>query len=328
MRAVFAGVFPPELVYYEGRHAVVDRAHNLWLDLGMNTGLAGIIAFGAILVGLGRLVWRGLRQSSGRRDQVAWTALGAATAGHLVDVQFSFDLTASATVFWLVLAIAAAMGRTHPSPTPNRKNLMGKSLWILPPSLVALTLVGMVCLRPLLADVAYWKSLDPNRPAAERVNASIQAVRLWPLEPTYRLGLVWYLQQADDMPAAEAQVAAATRLAPNAPRVWMARGDLYMAWGEKDASRYKQAEKAYRELLALAPNTARYHMAMGLALAKQGRLEEGIAETEQAAALDATDAVIYNQLADLYWASGEKDAAAQAKTTYDQLAAWEQEKQP
>ena len=43
-------------------------------------------------------------------------------------------------------------------------------------------------------------------------------------------------------------------------------------------------------------------------------------------AVDATDPAIYDQLADIYWVMGEKDAAAQARATYDQLLAWEETK--
>ena len=32
MKSVFAPVFPPQLIYYQGRNLAVDRAHNLWLD--------------------------------------------------------------------------------------------------------------------------------------------------------------------------------------------------------------------------------------------------------------------------------------------------------
>ena len=48
LQTAFQGVFPPELVYYQGRQVIVDRAHNLWLDLGMSAGLAGIIAFAGV----------------------------------------------------------------------------------------------------------------------------------------------------------------------------------------------------------------------------------------------------------------------------------------
>ena len=99
LRAVFARVYPPQLVYYQGRDALVDRAHNLWLDLALSAGLAGVAAFAALLAGWGLRAWRGLRRG-GRWEQLLWVALVAAVLGHLVDLQFGFDLTASATVFW------------------------------------------------------------------------------------------------------------------------------------------------------------------------------------------------------------------------------------
>jgi O-antigen ligase len=76
MRPVFARVFPPQLVYYQGRHVTVDRAHNLWLDLGMSAGLAGIVAFGALLAGFGRMVWRGLRNVPDRWERVGGSGRG------------------------------------------------------------------------------------------------------------------------------------------------------------------------------------------------------------------------------------------------------------
>ena len=327
MRAVFARVFPPELVFLEGRHVSIDRAHNLWLDLGMSTGMVGVLAFGALVIGAGRLIWRGLRQAPDRHDQITWAALAAATGGHLVDMQFSFDLTASATAFWLVLALVASRGRAPLPPARQRSRNLGRGWFaVIPVSLAALAFIAAICLRPLAADVSYWRSQHPGRPAAERVEASIQAVRLWPLEPVYRLGLTWYLVRAGDMPMAQSQMVAATRQAPDSPRVWTAWGDLYMAWGEQDSARFMQAEQAYRKLLTLAPNTARYHMALGLALAKQSRMAEGLAATQYAAALDETDPAIYDQLANIYWEMDRYDEAAQARATCDQLLAWERGK--
>jgi O-antigen ligase len=64
MREAFAPVSPPQLVYYQGRHTIVDRAHNLWLDLGMSAGLAGVITFAALLIGTVRLLQRGLKSTA------------------------------------------------------------------------------------------------------------------------------------------------------------------------------------------------------------------------------------------------------------------------
>ncbi len=314
MRPVFASVFPPQLVYYQGRHVTVDRAHNVWLDLGMSAGLVGAAAYGVLLLGFGRQAWRGLRSSSDRWSQVAWATLAAAVGGHVADLQFGFDLAASATVFWLTLALSAALGRGL-SPSALKKSApprLAALLLYAAPTIAVLTLVGLICLRPLVADAAYWKSQQDAVPLEERLSAGRQAVQLWPLESEYRLGLAWVLVQSGQFPAAEAQLAVADGLSPDDPEVWAARGELYAIWGELEPVRYRGAEAAYRQTLELAPNVATYHTALGLVLARQGRLEEGAAALERAVALDATDGIAYGHLADLYLALGQETEAAWA----------------
>lgn len=315
MRPVFASVFPPQLVYYQGRHVTVDRAHNLWLDLGMSVGLVGVFAFAALLVGFGRLAWRGLRPSADRWSQVAWVAVAAAAVGHLVDLQFGFDLTASATVFWLVLAFGAALGRGLSLPAARKPATprLAALLLYAAPAIAVLTLVGLICLRPLMADAAYWKSQQETNPLEQRVSAGRQAVELWPLESEYRQGLAWGLVQSGEFAAADAQLAIADGLSPHDPEVWAARGELYAIWGDLESARYSQAEAAYRQALELGPNLATYHTALGLVLARQGRLEEGAVALERAVGLDATDGMAYGHLADLYLALGRDREAAWAR---------------
>ena len=60
------------------------------------------------------------------------------------------------------------------------------------------------------------------------------------------------------------------------------------------------AEDAYRRALALAPDVATYHAGLGVVLARQGQLEEGVEELERAVDLDATYGMAFAQLADLY----------------------------
>ena len=314
MRVVLARVFPPQLVYYQGRHVTVDRAHNLWLDLWMSAGLAGVIAFVALLAGFGRLAWRGLQGASDPWDKARWAALTGAVASHLADLQFSFDLTASATVFWLAMALAATFPLTMFSASEKERSEQERFEWLtyVPPALVTIALIGIVCLRPALADYAFWKSLNVRLPQ-ERLAEAERAVNLWPLEPEYRLGLAGAYVQNGNWATAETRLAAADQLSPNDPQVWEARGNLNAYWGDVEPRRYIQAEAAYRRALELAPNTATYHTALGLVLARQGRLEDGLAELERAVALDATDGIAYRHLADLYQALGRESAAAWAR---------------
>jgi O-antigen ligase len=310
MRPVFARIFPPQLVYYQGRHTAVDRAHNLWLDLGMSIGLAGIAAFAALLAGFVWLAWRGLREKHDHWQRIIWVTLAASAAGHLVDLQFSFDVTTSATVFWLALALAAAADRARspdvpaPETSPSPRNL----LLYLPPALAALALVGVVCARPLMADTAYRQSLRDVLP----LEAAQRAVRLWPLEPTYHLRLAVVLARTGNS-AAESQLEAASALSPNDPLVWATRGSIYALWADTSPSKYVQAEAAYRQALALAPDVATYHTALGLILVQQGRIKDGLAELERAVDLDATDGVAFHHLAQVYEALGEKSKAAWAQ---------------
>ena len=51
----FPAVYPPQLVYYQGRGVIVDRAHNWLLDLSLNYGVVAAIIF-ILLVAL--ILWR------------------------------------------------------------------------------------------------------------------------------------------------------------------------------------------------------------------------------------------------------------------------------
>jgi O-antigen ligase len=315
MRVTFTRVFPPQLVYYQGRHVTVDRAHNLWLDLWMSAGLAGSIAFLALLTGFGWLAWNGLCGASDRWDKARWAALIGAVAGHVIDLQFGFDLTASATIFWLLLALATFPMSAASSSVETQKGTSGISarLPYLLPTLATLALIGFVCVRPLLADAAYWNSQQGTQSLSTRLTEAERAVSLWPLEPQHFIGLAEIHGQNANPFAAEKSLADADRLSPNDPQVWVARGNLYAYWGDAEPRYFLRAEAAYRRAVELAPNVAAYHTALGLILARQGRSQEGLAELQRAVALDATDGTAYRHLADLYQALGREAEANEAR---------------
>jgi putative inorganic carbon (HCO3(-)) transporter len=322
MRTVFAKVFPPQLVYYQGRHIVVDRAHNLWLDLAMSAGLAGLVTFAVLLAGFMRLAWRGLRASSDMWERVVWIALTAAFIGHLVDLQFVFDLTASATLFWLLLALGVALRlglsaegvRRFALPSPR------SLLPYIPLALVAIGVIVLVSALPLVADLYHWRAGQVESGLEQRIEAEYQAVRLQPKVPQYRVGLSWlYLLRARADPdpllwleAAEFQLEAAGRLSPSDPWLWAARGELYARWGELDPLRYADADAAYARATELAPNIATFYTSWGLVYARQGRLKEAVVKFERAVDLDATDGYAYWHLGEAYAALGEEGAAEAA----------------
>lgn len=304
LSTVFLHVYPPQLVYYHGRDFIVDRAHNLWLDLALSAGLLSVLAFIGLLLIFGMQARRGLQNSRPRWQCIAWCSLSAAVIGHLLDQQFSFALTSSATVFWLLLAFAAALNtQSHLSTTaspPTHTITLQNQLILLPPAALTGLLIIFVCLRPLLADSAHAHSRAAHLTKAQSSATAALAVRQWPLEPIYRLGLASALAQQGDYHGAVAQSQAARQLDPDDAWLWVAAGDLHMGAGQNAPSRYTQAEHAYRQALSLGPTVAIFHRRLGLALAQQGRLEAAIAALERAVDLDASDHASISDLKELY----------------------------
>ena len=69
---VFPNVYPPQLVYYHGRGIGVDRAHNLFLDWAVTTGLVGLLAELVLLMAFMRVGWRAVHRAA---DPERWTLL-------------------------------------------------------------------------------------------------------------------------------------------------------------------------------------------------------------------------------------------------------------
>lgn len=331
MYEVFVRVFPPQLVYYQGRHVTVDRAHNLWLDLAMSFGVLGVMAFGAMLVGFAKLFWQSYCRSSERSDRIIWVGLGAAVFGHLVEQQFGFHTTGNATVFWLLLGLGVAMNRGLESEIGMSDGAKRGLLPLLPCVMLAgfcLIAIALIGVRPLLADSACWQSQQGKYPMEHRLAKAEEAVRLQPLEPAYREHLSWLAFRAGNASQAEEEILAAERLAPNDPRILAAKGAFYALWGEEEPQRLAQAESAYRRAIDLAPHIATYHTALGLILVKGGRPQEALVELERAVDLDATDGVAFAHLAKLYGALGRTDAAEWARSMARQYGMEEGESGP
>lgn len=327
---LFARVFPPQLIYYHSRGVYVDRAHNLGLDLALGAGLLGLITFGALL---GWAMWRLWKPSPAGLTTTARAmriALTAAIVGHLVDLCFSFDLTGGATVFCLLLALAAAFPAVvAEAPTTvrpvgprawERLSGMSEGMLYVPPLLALLGLIAILSLRPLLADTRLWLALQAG-PSAAGLQRAEEAVSLMPREPTYRFAYASLLTQAERFPEAEVQALAGVGLSPGEPRAWVSLAELYLAWANADPTQLAPAEAAYGNAIRLAPDVAVYHTGLGLTLARQGRLAEATSQWEKAVDLDATDYVAYDYLAQAYRDLGRNEdadrAADQARYSYE-----------
>ncbi len=317
---IFTTVFPPGLVYLQGRAVIVDRAHNLILDMLASTGVVGLLTYAA-LVGMALAMGvRALVQAQDRQVRFVLAAGLAASVGHLVETQFGFPVTTTATLFWLTLGILVAPWASPTlSPLAEKREGWPRQLFA---ALLLLTVVPASVI--LLAADAYAGSANRTRTPADlqhSISAAQQATVLWPTQPNYHEHLSWLhlqLARSGDNPlaefqAAEAALGAARQLAPGNYRIWAGYGELYTEWGKAgDASRFARAEKAYRQATALFPGSAMLHTGWGLAYIARGQLAEATAQFHQAAHLDHTDAWAYGYLGDALLAQDDLDGAEQA----------------
>ena len=320
---VFPGVYPPELVYTLGRQFFVDRAHNLFLDWAVTTGLPGLMAFLLVLVTFVIVVGRALRRPLSAERRALLIGTLAAVLGNTTNNLVSFDVTSTATAAWLLMGIGVALAtrpavveETSVSRRPLREKALVGFLF-----LGVVTAVWQANARPMLATVAA-RDADRYVQAGQwerAVAAAERATKHWPAEPAHHLtlsGALWQQAVADHksapslLPRAEAALLAARRLRPEDPIVWLRAAGFYTA-----AARYfgrdthALAAGAFRQALALAPNDARIHTAWGRAYLREGNAEAAAPLLRRAVQLDASNGRAYVYLGAAELALGRLEIA-------------------
>ena len=304
LELVFPRVYPPQLVYYQGRGATVDRAHNLLLDAAATTGLLGLVAGMTLLALFLVLGWRALRSATGIEHKTLLIVCLAAVIGNTVGNLVSFDVTATATLTALLMAVTVALAKTHPAePAHSAVSQRSVRRWLAASAVLAC--VGCLAIalnfRPLAADVAI--RVSEMRAAGGdwdgAINAAERAVAYQPAQPENRLSLSWALLQRAQQEAnaplpwlkrAEGQLLAALELRPRDHRIWAALGELYGVWANRwDAGQLPLAHESYRRATELAPYNATLYVAWGMVDLDAGRFAPAAERFRKAVDLDATD---------------------------------------
>lgn len=313
----FVPIFPPQLVYYQGRHTEVDRAHNLILDLLVTAGAMGLIPYCLLVLFSITACLHAFRWNEEKAEQIMALGVFAAIGAHLVDQQFTFSLVGTQCIFWFILALGNAMGASNyaqvSSENSTRNTNPAPIAVVSGAGIFCILFIALFCIRPLIADVLCNQARSPELSFSIRQAKAARAVSLQPLEPAYREQMSWIQLQQGNYEEAKRQMERAETLLPNDPRVFAAKGHLYALWAKQDPGRYSDAVDAYRRAIELAPHIATYYTALGLILAESGQLEKGIRAIERAVDLDATDAVAYGYLARFYQDAGLEGKAREAQ---------------
>ncbi|MFK7801461.1 MAG: O-antigen ligase family protein [Anaerolineae bacterium] len=325
---IFPAVYPPELVYYQGRGIITDRAHNWLLDVSLSYGIVATLLFCLLVTVIFRQSWRHFlaQQAFPSDPHNSWTAACIAMiCAHLVGNLFLFDVAATALLFWLALAILTATTGSQ-SRYPIQLQLPAWSrIWVVGFALlIAGWGVWQSNVRPLLADMSGWQATtlfnQGDRPAAlERYSA---AADQQPFRPEYLVAQGLTAAQLGQFDVAESALLAAVDLRPNDPVLYTHLASVYgqAAFQSTSASQFEQAYAAFEQAISLAPTiSVTYQRYADLAI-RAGDLPLAQQQAKSAINLDSTDGVSF---AILGWTQLQANDLSAAEASFQQAVKWE-----
>ena len=319
---VFPRVYPPKLVYYQGREFFVDRAHNVFLDWALLAGIPGLLAFSLLLFLFFLTMQRALCQPQPAEKRLLLCAIVAAVTANLVNNLVSFDVTPTATLTWLLLGLGTALTLPEVSPVVL---VAKRPFWQW--ALVGVLMMGWGTAvwqfngRPLWADVLARQAnrLAQAGDVSQAVAAAEKATAVWPVEPAHQqlLGqMLW--QQANRNPTeaavwltqAEAALQTAVQLRPQDAFLWLNLAEWQTAVAQQFGfGSVSEANNAYQQALNLAPHHAVVYVAWGRARLAAGDVPEAATLLRRAVQLDATSGEAYIHLGAAELALGRLEIA-------------------
>lgn len=301
---------------YERRHGRAvqpDRAHDVLIDVALNAGLLGLVAYGVVVGLVGRSLIRAMRQSP------PWVAGAAAgLLAYWVQSLFLFPIATLEPAVWVVAGLVVAQAI---EPAEVRQSRLPR--FAMAAVAVVGVLAGLAGSRDVLADRQVKEALvalDGGRITQAEGHAD-RAVRLRPDVVRYRLASARVYAASATVEGDVAAVAAfdaALDVSPTDPVVRAEKGGFLLALAQRrlapeDISR----AQAYLEALARGdPLNAELQLRIGVARALAGDTAGAEAAWFAASSLAPRSASAALNLAELYahdrsW-SKSADAAKQA----------------
>ena len=288
------------------------QAHNEYLEMGVETGIIGLGAFGWFLMCLASrsvFVWRKELSSAHRAILLAVVCALTGVLVHSV-VSFNLQTPASALCFFVLVGVVDVLGFEEKPKSVSLTGGVGsgfrKAVWA---ALAAsVLLVPSSIARPFLTEMraARGALARARGDTEEAIRQFESAARLtpWDTVTTYRLGNAYVA--ASEWGKAADTYEACLATSPNYVVAWANLGLAYFNLGDLDSS-IEAAERA----LALAPELPMGHNVLGLCYASQGKWEEGLEEMKLATGLpESGRAQLHKNMAICHGMLGQFDEAA------------------
>ncbi|MBI4423083.1 MAG: tetratricopeptide repeat protein [Elusimicrobia bacterium] len=261
---------------------IVNFAHNEYLQVLAETGLAGAAAVGAVLAAFGRWAWKEWPGVEDPARSRLCAGFAAAATALWVQALGSPDLRFGVSSFFLFFAMAAAAAFAKPRLEPA-----GPAWTLSIGAGAALFLVGWggAAAQPFLAQRKVARDPGFHAEAGPEVRAAIARLEAKLAEEPANADLAenlayLYARERAWEPAID-RYALAARLAPSRPGPFNNLGNLYYTLGD-----IPRAIEHWNRSLELEPGQLDARLNLGKALYESGRLKESARHLEAALRLD------------------------------------------
>ncbi len=265
-----------------------DRAHNTFLDWLTAAGVAGLLAYVLLYVGLMWFIWRDPRDNWSLYEKVVLTGMVAAYTVHNL---FVFDSLTSYLMFFALLAFVAARGTGGSRPyLLERFSLPSTTAYAAAAPVVVVLLVGSLYVsayKPLAASQELITAMSLNRQGDHkqglesfrdalayadgatgakevREQLALQAVEAAQAQSSQSVG-------RDYIELANEQMELHTERFPKETRPFVFWGQMLSKLGQ-----YDQAEAAFKQALENSPRKQTIRLQLVVAYLNRGQYERAV----------------------------------------------------
>ncbi len=347
MHVAYNPYYPPELAHVERRNASPDRAHNAVIDELITLGALGLAAYWFYFLAFFILVWRLLWKAPEASSQALAVSLFSLGVAHFFETLFGIPIVSTRMFMWLAMGVAVALSFMPPfreapqeqapeaaveGPRAGHRKARRRSQTMLAARgipgnwgmlytvliLGALLFTSRIHLRPMYADILFWKSQQMQAQASafqQQADKETDEKR----KKTYAEEAVRYAGQG------LLSLQRAISLIPHEDFYYLSLAQLYLGAAEEstlDADRealFESTRMAIERARDLSPlNTDHYRNLSALyqgwfqATQQPQKLVRAILYGEQAISMTPNNADLRNRLSQIYLLAAYSSDAARA----------------
>ncbi|MEW6102988.1 MAG: tetratricopeptide repeat protein [bacterium] len=301
--------------YWTIEGGVLDKAHNIILEIAATTGWFGILSY--------LWLWISLFIFGIKNRNILTIAILSSSIGYLIQNLFNFDLITYTFLFWSGLGVMGGINKVRESGVRESKSLIGIRLILFIFVVCGLFFLWRVSNIQISADKVFAQAR--NHESAGDLDGSIslyeQALSFLPYEETYfRFLIPQYrnkIGKTDDKEAIKKiilRIEDAIRYDPNNTSYYDTLAIAYKKMyelGDKDG--LKKEEESLKRGVAQNPNSPETWTNLGVFYSEKGRMKDAINTYKEALKYQKEGirgrVLTLNNLGEAYFRDGKLDLA-------------------